>query len=169
MDWKKIVSTVAPMIGAALPGPFGPLAVSAISAAILGKPDGTPEEIDAAIAAGGPEVLLRVKEADHAFEERMTELGVDLERLAQTDRASARDREVRTGDSWTPRGLALLVTVGFFSVLGFLLVSGKPAAGGDALLVMLGALGGAWASIISYYFGSSVGSAEKTALLGRRS
>lgn len=166
--WKDIVGAVAPGIATALGGPLAGVAVAALSDKLLGRGDGSTEEVGAAILAGGPDALLKIKEADQAFAVRMRELDVDLERLHQTDRTSARERESRTRDSWTPRLLAGLVTVGFFGVLAWLLVHGKPEHGGDALLVMLGALGGAWASIISYYFGSSAGSAAKNELMARR-
>lgn len=168
MDWKAIVGAVAPALGTALGGPLAGLAVSAISDALLGKPNGSEAEIAVALKAGGPDALLKLKEADQRFAVRMRELDVDLERLHQQDRGSAREREAKTGDSFTPRVLALLVTAGFFGVLGYLLVSGKPQAGGDALLVMLGSLGTAWTAIIAYYYGSSAGSSEKTALLAKR-
>lgn len=167
MDWKKIVATVAPALGTALGGPLGGVAVAAVSDALLGKPQGSEGEIVAALTAGGPDALLKLKQADQAFAQKMAELDLDLERIHQADRASARERETKAGDSWTPRLLAGLVTLGFFGVLAWLLAFGKPDAGGDALLVMLGALGGAWASIISYYFGSSAGSAAKTSLLAK--
>lgn len=168
MDWKSIVGAVAPALGTALGGPLAGLAVSAISDALLGKPNGSEAEIAVALKAGGPDALLKLKEADQRFAVRMRELDIDLDRLHQQDRGSARERETKTGDSFTPRALALLVTAGFFGVLGWLLVVGKPADGGDALLVMLGALGGAWGATINYYFGSSSGSADKTALLVKR-
>lgn len=68
-------------------------------------------------------------------------------------------------DSLTQRLLTLIVALGFFAVLGALIWRGLPAEGGDALLVLLGALGGAFGTVVGYHFGSSSGSAEKTRLL----
>ncbi len=168
MDWKGILGAVAPALATALGGPLAGMATAAVSDALLGRPDGTEAEFAIALKAGGSDALQKLRDADNAFAIRMRELDIDLERLHSADRSSARDREAKTGDSWTPRLLAGLVTVGFFGVLAWLLAYGKPEAGGDALLVMLGALGGAWASIISYYFGSSAGSQAKTQLLNKR-
>ena len=168
MDWKKVLGAVAPALATALGGPLAGMATAAVSDALLGKPDGSEAEMAIALKAGGSDALLKLKEADQRFKLEMEKLGLDLERLHAGDRANAREREVKTGDSWTPRLLAGLVTIGFFGVLSWLLAYGKPENGGDALLVMLGALGGAWASIISYYFGSSAGSAEKSRLMAQR-
>jgi hypothetical protein len=167
-DWKKLAAAVAPGIATALGGPLAGVAVSAISDKLLGKPDGTESEIATALATGGTDALAKLKEAEQAFQVRMRELDIDIEKLHQADRANARQREAATGDVWTPRLLAFGVTAGFFGVLGWLLSQGKPPDGGDALLVMLGALGGAWASVVAYYFGSSAGSAAKTDILAKR-
>jgi hypothetical protein len=166
-DWKKLVGAVAPALATALGGPLAGVAVSAISDKLLGKPDGTEAEVAAAIATGGTGALAKLREAEQAFDVRMRELDIDVERVHQADRADARGMAAKSGDVWTPRLLAFGITVGFFGVLGWLLAQGKPEAGGDALLVMLGALGGAWASVVAYYFGSSAGSAAKTALLAK--
>jgi len=167
-DWRGVVRAVAPALGTALGGPVAGLAVAELSRALLGRSNGTHDEVAAAVSAGGAEAIARVRAADQAFQTRLKELDIDLERLHQADRASAREREASAQDSLTPRLLAGVITVGFFGVLGFLLVRGMPERGGEALLVMLGALGAAWASVVSYYFGSSAGSAAKTGLLARK-
>ncbi len=172
MDWKDLASTVgkaAPILGTLLGGPAG-AAVGAIVASALGTGN-DPAEVEKAIAAD-PASLVKLRDIEATKTVRLQELATDMAKVdlqtAAADRASARDREAKTGDSFTPRTLALLVTAGFFGVLGYLLVEGKPQAGGDALLVMLGSLGTAWTAIISYYYGSSAGSAAKTDLLQRK-
>lgn len=167
VDWKKVVGAVAPGLATALGGPLAGAAVGVLAHELLGRADAPEADVAQAVAAGGVGVLEKIRAADVAFKTRMRELDVDIEKLHQADRVSARDREAKTGDVWTPRVLALLITGGFFGVLGWLLVQGKPTDGGDALLVMLGALGGAWASVVSYFFGSSAGSAAKTAILAK--
>lgn len=165
-DWKKIVGAVAPGIATALGGPLAGVAVAALSEKLLGHGGGTEEDVATAVLTGGGEALLKVKQAEQAFQVRMRELDIDIEKVHQVDRNSAREREIKAADSWTPRLLALFVTAGFFGVLAQLLIVGKPEVGGDALLIMLGSLGGAWIQVVSYYFGSSAGSAQKTAIMG---
>lgn len=164
-DWKAVVATVAPVLGSALGGPLGGMAVSAIADA-LGLSEKTEEAISNALSGASPDDLLKLKQADQAFAVKMRELDVDLERINAGDRDSARKREIATGDK-TPAILAGAVTVGFFGVLGYMLVVGKPPTGGDALLVMLGSLGTAWTAIISYYYGSSSSSHKKDATISK--
>jgi len=162
----NLVKTVAPSLATAVGGPLAGMATRAISDALLGKPDGTEDELIDAAAKATPEQLLALKKAEQDFAVRMRELEIDLQRIDAADRNSAREREVKTGD-WTPKALAGAVTVGFFGVLGYMIAYGLPSQGGEALLVMLGTLGTAWGGIVSYYFGSSAGSKEKSEAMNR--
>ena len=168
MDWKTVLNTVAPTAAALLGGPLAGLAVDALGAA-LGLEAPTVKKVQDALTAGAMtgDQIVALKTAEQALIVRMRELDIRIEEIDQADRASARDRESKTGDTATPRILAFAVTLGFFGVLFFLLVNGKPLSGGDALLVMLGSLGTAWTAIVSYYYGSTKGSADKTTLLAK--
>lgn len=166
IDWRKVLGTVAPVLATAAGGPLAGVAAKTLASKLLGKPEATQEEIETAIVSASPETLIKLKEIELQFELDMQKVGIDFEKLATDDRASARAREVAVRDR-TPALLAFLITLGFFGTLGWMLAYGKPASGGDALLVMLGALGGAWASVCSYYFGSSAGSKLKTEAMAR--
>ena len=160
LDWKAIVGTVAPTLATALGGPLAGVAVKTIAGKLLDRPEATAEEVERAVLGADPQTLVRLKEIDAEFKKSMTDAGVKLEQIAADDRANARAREIQVKDH-TPAILAYVVTVGFFGTLAFMLINGKPATGGDALLVMLGSLGTAWAAIIAYFFGSSAGSRKK--------
>jgi len=163
----NLVRTVAPTIATAVGGPLAGMATRAISEALLGRPDGTEQELQMAAAAATPDQLLALKKAEQDFTVRMRELEIDMERISNADRDSARKREVDTKDL-TPKILAALVTTGYFGVLFYMLTHGLPTTGGsEAMLVMLGTLGTAWGGVIAYYFGSSAGSKEKTDAINR--
>lgn len=159
-DWKSIVGTVAPAIATALGGPLAGLGVAAVGKA-LGLGDGADEEdVAAAVLKASPEQLLSVKKAELEFTARMKELDVDLERIAVADRHSARRREAATGDSWTPRLLAVLV-IGLFGFCVWWAFTGNVAAMDAAQIGIIGGVIG-YASakadtVVGYYFGSSVG------------
>lgn len=161
-SWKDLIGTVAPTVATAIGGPLGGLAVEALGAA-LGMDKPTVKQIQNAFTQGSlsADQVVALKQAELTLTTRMRELDIQEEQLAYADTDSARRREAEVKD-WVPATLAVLVTSGFFGVLVYLLVSGKPQQGGDVLLVMLGSLGTAWASIMSYYFGSSTGSMAKT-------
>lgn len=163
----NLVRTVAPSLASAVGGPLAGMAVRTISEALLGKPDGTEDELAQAAAKATPEQLLALKKAEQDFAVKMRELDIDLERIANADRDSARNREVKTRD-WTPRLLAGLITAGYFGALFYMLRNGLPQHGGsEAMLVMLGTLGTAWGGVVAYYFGSSAGSKAKDETMSR--
>jgi hypothetical protein len=161
----QILQTVAPTVALAVGGPFGPLASAAISAA-LGTPKGDDKAAEAALLTATPDQLLALTKANNDFQVQMKQLGIEEQKLVYADIANARSREIAVKD-WTPEVLAYLVTAGFFGVLGYLVAYGKPAVGGDVVLVLLGSLGTAFTGIISYFFGSSSGSAAKTDTLNK--
>ena len=61
--------------------------------------------------------------------------------------------------------LGALITIGFFTLLYMLLLSAVPAENKDILNIVVGALIGAFSSIVGYFYGSSLGSADKNELL----
>lgn len=167
---KNILKTVAPWLATAISGPLGGFAVEKTIQA-LGGSDSTVDGLKKALQGASPEALLALKKADYDFQEKMTELGfkkvTDLESIAANDRASARDLQ-KVVRSKIPAILSVIVTSGFFSLLygmmtGYFVVNDNS----QALMLMLGSLGTAWGMVMSYWFGTTNGSAVKTDIIAR--
>ena len=170
MDLTKIgglLGQVAPTIATAIGGPLAGLAVKTLSSVLLGHQDGTDQDVQAALMNATPEQLQKLKETDATFKIKMRELDIDLEKISASDRDSARKMQSETRD-WIPRALAIMITVGFFGILCWLLIRGAPPSGSETLIYMLGALGTAWTGIVQFYFGSSAGSKAKTDALSMK-
>ena len=91
MDWKSVVRTVAPTLATALGGPLAGAAVQALSVALLGRPDGTEQEVAEAVLTGGADALLvetsqdllQTKAAIVGGKHAAAAAGVDIPILAQ--------------------------------------------------------------------------------------
>lgn len=175
MDWKDVtgvLSKLAPTIAATLGGPLAGTAVAALQGAFglntVGTTQDKQDAIVAALSGASAADMLALKKADNDHAQAMAELGYDsvakLEALSTADRDSARKREMEVKDN-TPKVLAYAITIGFFAVLATLMFGDIPEQSKDVLYIMLGTLGTAWSGVISYYYGSTSGSAEKSKLL----
>jgi membrane-bound ClpP family serine protease len=157
MDWlMKLVPTIATCLG----GPLAGLAVTAVSKALGIDEDKVQDVIDSGKL--NADQIASLKQAEIELQRQAQELGLNFEQLAVQDRASARDLQKET-KSFIPPLLSVLVTIGFFGILGGLM-SGKIMTS-DALMLMLGSLGTACTGIIAFYFGSSASSQAKDQMI----
>lgn len=170
-DWKKTIATIAPTIATALGGPLAGMAVN-IAAEALGV-EGESEDTKAStianlVASGNPEVLLKLKTAEHNLKSKLKELDVDLERIHAGDRDSAREMQKDT-KSKAPGRLAAVVFIGFFGILIGLMVWGDQIAKQalTPLNIMLGSLATLVIQVANYFFGSSKGSSEKNTTIAK--
>lgn len=170
--FKKTLPHMALAVASGIPGPVG--AVAQIVNSVIPQKEGgspvaaDPKSIETAINGATPDQLVQLQQGDQAFAAKMKELGVQEEAdwlsFVQQDRADARDMAEKTG-SRTPAMLAwaaVITLLGCIYLLGFRTL---PQTGHDALMLLLGAVTATYKDVYGYFFGSSAGSAEKTAAL----
>lgn len=166
MDWKSIVGTVAPGIATALGGPLAGVAVRTLSQVLLGTADGSQEAVEKAVLAADPAMLANLKQAEFQFQKDMKALDIDLERISAQDRDSARQREVNTGDKWTPRVLAFVIVGGFLGAMYAVLTGAVEGLKDPITSALVGSVIGYMSAkadqVVAYFFGSSAGSKDKT-------
>lgn len=63
--------------------------------------------------------------------------------------------------------LAVVITIGYFAALVFVLTQPVPKDSERIIDMMLGTLTTVWIMAVSYFFGTTAGSAQKTELLAK--
>lgn len=165
MDWsdlKGIVGKAAPVVGTLLGGPAG-AAVGGLLSAALGT-DNTPDAVSAELA-GNPDAIVKIHELQTNAKVQLQQLAVTAEANRLADVQNARARQTANPGDKTPSLLAAGVTAGFFGILLLMALHTLPAANRDLMNIIIGSLGTAWISIISYYFGSSKDSTNQTRMI----
>jgi hypothetical protein len=152
-----ILKGVAPVLATAVAGPAGGAAVGWL-ASKLGIPDDTIEGVTAALT-GNPELTLKLKELD-----------LEYAKLEVADRDSARQAyaAVATSEHATKLDkvvvpvLALGVVGLAFTLIGVLMFVNTPTDQQQIIIFALGFITSAAGQVLSFYFGSSQGSKDKT-------
>ena len=167
-DWKELVKKVAPTIGMVLSGgnPLVGMGIKAVSTALLGKDDGTEDEVAEYLQSASPKDLLALKDADHQFKLDMKALGISHTKLIMDDKDSARRREMAIRDI-TPMALAYLLLTSFIGALMTLYHVEIPEANAAMVYAMLGSLGTLTIAACAYFHGSSAGSTRKNEIIAQ--
>ena len=179
MNWNDIAGAVgkaAPLLGMLIGGPAGG-AVGSLIANALGTAN-TPDAIHAAIATD-PQAALKLAtfEADNALKlqamvyahaDKMIDAHVATAATDAGDRDSARKNNVAGGTAKGVFWLSLLLLILCLGSEVVVLFNGLPTSIPDLIVGrVLGLLDSVALMVLSYHFGSSSGSAQKTELLSR--
>ena len=153
----SIIKGVAPVLATALDGSAGGAAVGWL-ADKLGVPDATVEGVTAALA-GNPDLTLKLKELD-----------LEYAKMDAQDRDSARQAYATVATSQYSTHLdkavvpilALGTVALAFGFIGVLMVRDVPTDQQQMVIFALGFITSSAGQVLSFYFGSSQGSKDKT-------
>jgi hypothetical protein len=152
----SILKTAAPALATAVAGPLGGAAIGMI-ADKLGLPDKTVEAVTAALTSN-PENIQKLKEME-----------LEFYKIDAADRDSARNREIEMAKAdvhFITKNITSLLAIGILtgSIIITMLVFfvDFPDSQENILIFVLGSLFSIATQVVSYYFGSSQGSKDKT-------
>ena len=180
MDWTELGQQIAklglPILGTALGGPAGATVGALIASAISSKlsPDtpvdaSQPVLISQAIDKYGPQAIEALR-AELEHDDRIKQLALNAELAYLADRQDARKRETdivkATGAKDTNLYvLGWTVVLLFFGLTGFMMIRVLPAENIGPVNQLFGAMATGFGMVLSYFFGSSKSSADKTKIM----
>jgi len=166
VDFAPGIATVlaATGIGAPIAGAVG--AVGALSRAFGLGSAAKPEDVLTAISVD-PEIRLKAQIADNDFKAEMGRQELEATKAQLADVQSARRRQVESEEASGRRDtnlyvLAWTIIGGFFGLMAILLFVKIPEDSTGVIFMLFGSLSAAFGGVVSYFFGSSKGSADKS-------
>lgn len=168
MKWKSILKGIMPIASTVI-GTANPLAghiFKKASQILLGKPDGTEEEVQEALKNATPDQIAAMRKADQDFKLELQKNGIKLEEIHAEDRDSARKMSMATGGD-AQEILAAVFIIGYFAIF-YCLASGEikvTPENSSLITILMGIMSAAVTQIINFFFGSSKGSKDKTKAL----
>ena len=153
----SILKGVAPVLATAVAGPAGGAAVGWI-ASKLGIDDDTIEGVTKALT-GNPEMALKLKELDLEYAKIEVQ---DRDSARQAYAAVATSEHATKLDKIVVPVLALGVVGLAFTLIGVLMFVNTPTDQQQIIIFALGFITSAAGQVLSFYFGSSQGSKDKT-------
>ena len=170
MDWLATLKTVAPTVASAIFGPLGAVAVASVGE-LLGLSGATKDKISEIIQAGQmtPEQIGKLKELELEYQNNEKERGFKYAELSFKDRDSARTANVSGGTQKPLFWLSLLLLSITLGTECMVLFNGYPE-GTDPLVVgrVLGLMDAVAMLVLSYWYGTTNGSAVKNELLAAK-
>jgi len=168
--------SLAPEIGKWLFGDAGEKTATAVAAAVQAATGTTDEAVASQVLAGNPAAAadLRVKLAQIAAEQEKSQSDAAAAMLSAQlrDVADARAQTValaatHSAVQWAAPIVSVTVLATFGTVMFLALTRALPAGSETLLNMLLGSLAAMATSVVSYWVGSSAGSAQKTEMLYR--
>jgi hypothetical protein len=182
---KKLGETLLkkglPLLGSIVTGGASDRIINLVKGA-TGILDDDPEAIEKQLS-DHPGLLVKLKELEATNKVQLQELLLQSARLELEETQSylgdvqdARRREIQVTNAtgrrdWLFLALAIIVVVGFFTLVMMAVIgsfNGKTFATNGAINQLFGALVAGFTMVLSYFFGSSKGSADKTNLMEQR-
>lgn len=170
MDWSAVGALVGPMaptigglLGGLIPFPGGAIlgkVAGQVVAEALGVPP-TPDAVHAAIANGDPTTVnAALAAADAKMQAEVDKFKAQLEDVQDARRVGLEYAKADSKIQWAPTIVSVIVAVGF-CLFSYIAIVRPAGADRDVTMYLLGAWNSAFVTMLSYWLGSSAGSARK--------
>lgn len=167
-NFSELIKGIAPSIATVLGGPLAGAGVKALSEAIFGDPSKSLEEVVEGVKSLSPDQILAIKKADQDFAVEMERLHNERMKIEADNTASARTMQVaalRQDGKLAKNFVYILATVWSVAAIFYIAfvtfghIPQENVRFADTILGFL--LGTIIATIINYFFGTSLSSKAK--------